>query len=76
MDEGDALARDIVLRLAVAEDADATGIASLRVASGTSSTAREKWWMPPFGLRSRNLATGESGRDGSISSILARPRST
>src|ERR1700747_3517536 len=32
--------------------------------------------MPPFGLRSRNLAIGESGRDGSISSILAAPSST
>src|SRR6476660_4326744 len=32
--------------------------------------------MPPFGFRSRNLATGESGRDGSISSILAAPSST
>src|ERR1700731_3460163 len=31
--------------------------------------------MPPFGLRSRNLAIGESGRDGSISSILAAPSS-
>ena len=75
MEEGDGLARDVALRLAGAQQAHAVLSESMRGFPDVVDAEAEVM-DAAFRLRSRNLAIGESGRDGSISSILAAPSST